>query len=44
VKSFIGLRPQAVQLPAGDDLPAIALGMMATLRLQELPGEAAATR
>lgn len=43
VKSFIGLRPQAVHLPAGDDLPAIELGMMATLRLQDLHGEAAAT-
>lgn len=35
VKSFSGVRQQVVQLPADGDLPAVRLGMMATLRLQD---------
>lgn len=34
VKSFIGLRQQRIELPAERDLPALPLGVLATLRLQ----------
>lgn len=34
VKSFIGLRQQRIELPAGRELPALPLGVLATLRLQ----------
>ncbi len=34
VKSFIGLRQQRIEVPAERDLPALPLGILATLRLQ----------
>jgi len=34
VKSFIGLRQQRIELPAERDLPALPLGVLATLSLQ----------
>ncbi len=37
VKYFGGIRQQAILLPADGDLPALRLGVMATLRLQGVP-------
>lgn len=37
VKHFGGIRQQAILLPADGDLPGLRLGVMATLRLQDVP-------
>lgn len=39
VKSFSGLRQQRIEVPANGDLPALPLGMLAVLQLQNAKGD-----
>jgi len=38
VKSFSGVRQQRIELPAEGELPALRLGVLAVIRLQEPAG------